>query len=279
MDGEQLSSLRSPILTTLKNRSHNNNNVTTQTKTHHRKTAAGKPNHQNGGFFTNAAFTKWGTNELLTVLTNHQIPCFLSIALFFFMWVEYTLHMISPSSPPFDIGFIATKRLQMILASNPDLNNVLAGLNTVFVAMQTGYILWTWLIEGRMRATISALFMFTCRGILGYSTQLPLPQEFVGSGADFPVGNVSFFLFYSGHVAAAVIASLDMRRLKRMEMAHVFDALNILQIVRLLASRGHYTIDLAAGIGAGFLFDSLAGMYVQSKNKVGPVTNGNGVNR
>ena len=42
--------------------------------------------------------------------------------------------------------------------------------------MQTTYILWTWLIEGRPRATISALFMFTCRGILGYSTQLPLPQ-------------------------------------------------------------------------------------------------------
>ena len=46
----------------------------------------------------------------------------------------------------------------------------------VFVGMQTSYILWTWLIEGRPRATISALFMFTCRGILGYSTQLPLPQ-------------------------------------------------------------------------------------------------------
>jgi hypothetical protein len=44
------------------------------------------------------------------------------------------------------------------------------------VGMQTTYILWTWLIEGRPRATISALFMFTCRGILGYSTQLPLPQ-------------------------------------------------------------------------------------------------------
>lgn len=46
----------------------------------------------------------------------------------------------------------------------------------VFVGMQTIYILWTWLIEGRPRATIAALFMFTFRGILGYSTQLPLPQ-------------------------------------------------------------------------------------------------------
>lgn len=42
--------------------------------------------------------------------------------------------------------------------------------------MQTSYIIWTWVIEGRPRATIATLFMFTFRGILGYSTQLPLPQ-------------------------------------------------------------------------------------------------------
>lgn len=92
-------------------------------------------------------------------------------------------------------------------------------------------------------------------------------QDFLGSGVDFPVGNVSFFLFYSGHVAASVIASLDMKRMQRWEMAWTFDTLNILQVVRLLSTRGHYTIDLAVGIGAGILFDSLAGKYVESKKK------------
>ncbi|XP_051115516.1 phosphatidylcholine:diacylglycerol cholinephosphotransferase 1-like isoform X2 [Andrographis paniculata] len=133
----------------------------------------------------------------------------------------------------------------------------------VFVGMQTGYILWSWLIEGRSRATIAALFMFTCRGILGYATQLPLPEGYLGSGVDFPVGNASFFLFYSGHVAAAVIASLDMKRVQRWELAYLFDLLNVLQVMRLLATRGHYTIDLAVGLGAGILFDSLAGKYLK----------------
>ncbi|KAK6263500.1 hypothetical protein SCA6_018934 [Theobroma cacao] len=137
----------------------------------------------------------------------------------------------------------------------------------VFVGVQTVYILWTWLIECRRRATISALFMFTCRGILGYSTQLPLPQEFVGSGVDFPVGNVSFFLFFSGHVAGSVIASFEMRRMRRWELAWLFDTLNVLQAVRLLGTRGCYTIDLAVGVGAGILFDSLAGKYEDSKRK------------
>uniref|UniRef100_A0A8R7R7D1 AtPDCT1/2 transmembrane domain-containing protein n=1 Tax=Triticum urartu TaxID=4572 RepID=A0A8R7R7D1_TRIUA len=121
----------------------------------------------------------------------------------------------------------------------------------VFVAMQAAYILWAVLAEQRPRAAIATLMMFTCRGLLGCSTQLPLPAEFLGSGMDFPMGNVSFFLFYSGHVAGAVIASIDMRRVGRRRLAVLYDTLNLLQFVRLLACRGHYTIDLAVGVGAG----------------------------
>ncbi|GAA0160635.1 hypothetical protein Leryth_011717 [Lithospermum erythrorhizon] len=212
-------------------------------------------------------FTKWRSGDVLNMIKNHPLPCVFGICMLFFMGVEYTLLMVPSSAPPFDIGFIATKHLNVFLASRPNLNNVLAGLNTLFVAMQTSYILWTWLVEGRPRSTISALFMFTFRGILGYSTQLPLPEGFLGSGVDFPVGNVSFFLFYSGHVAASVIASLDMRRMQRWELAYIFDALNALQVVRLLGTRGHYTIDLVVGVGAGLLFDSLAGKYEESKIK------------
>lgn len=90
-------------------------------------------------------------------------------------------------------------------------------------------------------------------------------QEFLGSGVDFPVGNVSFFLFFSGHVGGSVIASMDMRRIGRHGLALIFDTLNVLQVVRLLATRGHYTIDLAVGVGAGILCDSLAGKYEESK--------------
>ncbi|XP_058074400.1 phosphatidylcholine:diacylglycerol cholinephosphotransferase 1-like [Magnolia sinica] len=217
--------------------------------------------------FGKASFMTWSVEDIVDVPRYHPIPCTFAISLLFFMAVEYTLRMVPPSSPPFDIGFVLTHPLHRLLALRPALNTALAGLNTVFVGMQTTYILWTWLVEGRPRATISALFMFTCRGILGYSTQLPLPQGFLGSGVDFPVGNVSFFLFFSGHVAGSVIASMDMRRMQRHGLALTFDVLNVLQGLRLLATRGHYTIDLAVGVGAGLLFDSLAGKYEDTKRK------------
>nr|XP_027125209.1 phosphatidylcholine:diacylglycerol cholinephosphotransferase 1-like [Coffea arabica] len=225
------------------------------------------------GLFEKAYFMRWKAEDVLGVVRYHPIPCVFAACMLFFMGVEYTLRMIPASSPPFDLGFVVTLPLNRLLASRPGLNNFLAGLNTVFVGMQTAYILWTWLVEGRPRATISALFMFTCRGVLGYVTQLPVPEDFLGSGVDFPVGNVSFFLFYSGHVAASVIASVDMKRMQRWEMAWAFDALNVLQVVRLLSTRGHYTIDLVVGVGAGILFDSLAGKYLE-KRTVGITASG-----
>ncbi|XP_016491583.1 phosphatidylcholine:diacylglycerol cholinephosphotransferase 1 [Nicotiana tabacum] len=219
------------------------------------------------GWLGNAYFMKWKAEDVFGVVKYHPIPCVFAASLLFFMGVEYTLRMVPSTSPPFDLGFIVTIPLNRLLAAKPALNTLFAGLNTVFVAMQTAYILGTFLIEGRPRATISALFMFTFRGLLGYATQLPLPEDFLGSGVDFPVGNVSFFLFYSGHVAASVIASLDMKRMQRWELARAFDTLNVLQVVRLLSTRGHYTIDLAVGIGAGILFDSMAGKYVETRTK------------
>ncbi|PQQ18536.1 phosphatidylcholine:diacylglycerol cholinephosphotransferase 1 [Prunus yedoensis var. nudiflora] len=221
-----------------------------------------------------ASFMTWSLHDVLYVAKHHWIPCIFAMGFLFFGSIEFTLGMVPSSSPPFDVGFITTRSLHHLLASKPKLNTFLAGLNTVFVGMQITYILWTWLVEGRPRATISALFMSTCRGILGYSTQLPLPQGFLGSRADFPVGNVSFFLFFSGHVAGCVIASLDLKRMQRWEMAWTFDALNVLQALRLLGTRGHYTIDLAVGVGAGFLFDSLEGKYEESKRSKAPTTNG-----
>lgn len=211
-----------------------------------------------------AAAAIW--RSLKGTATHHPIPCLLVVSLFFFMGVEYTLEMVPASSPPKDIGFLLTENLHGLLRKSPALNSFLAAINTVFVVMQAVYITQALVIEGRPRPAIAALFMFTCRGFMGYCTQLPLPHEYLGSGVDFPVGNVSFFLFFSGHVAGAVIASLDMRRMRRHRLAAVFDSLNALQALRLLVTRGHYTIDLFIGLAAGFFFDILAGNYEDWKS-------------
>lgn len=79
-----------------------------------------------------ASFIKWTLDDVVYVARYHRIPCFFAAGLFFFMYVEYTLRMVPESSPPFDLGFVVTRSFHRALSSWPELNTVLAALNTVF---------------------------------------------------------------------------------------------------------------------------------------------------
>lgn len=83
------------------------------------------------GLWSNPSFTSWSVDDAVGLVRFHPIPCMFAASLLFFMGVEYTLRMVPPSSPPFDLGFVATEWLHRVLASSPDLNTLLAGLNTV----------------------------------------------------------------------------------------------------------------------------------------------------
>lgn len=78
-----------------------------------------------------ASFMSWSMKDVVHVARYHWIPCVFAAGLLFFMAVEYTLRMVPAYSPPFDLGFVATKSLHSVLASWPALNTLLAALNTV----------------------------------------------------------------------------------------------------------------------------------------------------
>ncbi|MCO5547715.1 hypothetical protein L7F22_001166 [Adiantum nelumboides] len=153
---------------------------------------------------------------------------------------------------------------------------VKALVEKAFVLLQMAYVLWTLFVDRRKRPSIAVLFMYTLRAFLGYATQLPVPQDFLGSGLDFPVNNTSFFLFFSGHVAISVIVCRDMRRTHRQDCGALVGYFNLLQSLRLLATRGHYTIDVAIGAGAGWACDLLAGKYEKIQEEAKDFLEGNG---
>ena len=78
-----------------------------------------------------ASFMTWTADDVANVAKFHWVPCLFAIGLLFFMAVEYTLRMIPPSSEPFDLGFVATRPLHRLLSQSPQLNTLLAALNTV----------------------------------------------------------------------------------------------------------------------------------------------------
>ena len=74
---------------------------------------------------------KWTVAYTVHVATHHWMSCLFALGLLFFMVVENTFLMVPSSSPPFDLGFIATSSFHALLESSPNLNTLFAGLNTV----------------------------------------------------------------------------------------------------------------------------------------------------
>lgn len=58
---------------------------------------------------------------------------------------------------------------------------------------------------------------------------------------------IDFLTFFSGHVAATIIIANHMYMAKHTRMSVVLHGFNWLQAIRLLATRGHYSIDLIIG--------------------------------
>jgi len=115
-----------------------------------------------------------------------------------------------------DAGFILTTPLHSYLSSHRDINNVLAGLNSILLTLPLAYVVYVtiWLGDFRLSFRLIATHLF--RTLCGWFTYLPPDPQFLSSLLDFPEiflclfqecsahNNVNFLTFFSGHVATLV---------------------------------------------------------------------------
>jgi hypothetical protein len=163
-----------------------------------------------------------------------------------------------------DIGFTLTKQVHLYLHSHPIIHHWLALFNTLGVYFLLGYtVIGIGYWQGRPGLIIVEMFMFLARLICGWLTQLPYSDEYLASNHDFPdcltnqfrqptsISNqqqhASFFFFFSGHVGLVSLVAVYFSQTGRHRSSYACNIFNILQIIRLLATRGHYTIDLIGG--------------------------------
>lgn len=176
-----------------------------------------------------------------------------------------------------DIGFKVTHRLHAYLQNHSIVHHWLAFLNTLgvdVVLVYTVLVIGYW--QRRPGIVLVETVMFLARLACGWLTQLPYSDEYLASEHDFPDcltnklrdsadqrPHASFFFFFSGHVAVVSLVAAHFRRSGRRWPALLCHAFNALQTVRLLATRGHYTIDLIGGALVG----SYAYSFVDSADR------------
>ncbi|KAG7340726.1 PAP2 superfamily protein [Nitzschia inconspicua] len=162
-----------------------------------------------------------------------------------------------------DAGFILTKPLHDYLEKNRGVNDLLAAINSligvfgpfIYMVYQT-----TWV--GDFDPIFRYLTISAMRSICGWVTFLPPDKSYLASHYDFPdiaqclikdCGDPTneeiqpFVTFFSGHVATLVICANHMYLNGFRNLGIFLHFFDIFQIVRLLATRGHYSIDIVIG--------------------------------
>ena len=133
-------------------------------------------------------------------------------------------------------------------------------VNQTFAMVDAGFR------QGRPGMVVVEIGIFTLRLVCGWLTQSPYSPEYLSSSVDFPDSiinrfrdsmtsqphqHVSFFFFFSGHVFLLALFRTYFKRIGRHWESFACDIFNLLQIIRLLGTRGHYTIDLIGGAFIG----------------------------
>ena len=159
-----------------------------------------------------------------------------------------------------DTGYIATSKAHAWLATHCDWNDTFALLNTVrCVLLPAAYLVWVTIWVGDYNPAFRYLATQLLQSICRWFTCLPFSPDHLMSYFDDPnifqclaknCGNPAkgpvqpFVSFFSGHIATMVCVANHMYLHGYRRPGIACHICNLLQIARLLSTRGHYKCDL-----------------------------------
>eukprot|EP00804_Cyclotella_cryptica_P010205 CCRYP_013831-RF/>CCRYP_013831-RF protein AED:0.46 eAED:0.46 QI:0/0.33/0/1/0/0.25/4/0/332 len=149
-----------------------------------------------------------------------------------------------------DAGFTLTSHAHRYLSNHRDINDALAMINSMLFSIPLAYVVYVTAWKGDFTLSFRLISTHLFRSLCGWFTYLPPDPEFLmncSSTADVPSASVPFVTFFSGHIATIVIISNHMYMRKLTTLSVILHTFNWFQALRLLATRGHYSIDLIIG--------------------------------
>ena len=205
-------------------------------------------------------------------ITRPRTPRPVRLALFVTcMWAGLALECnLAPVASAFDAGHEALAALAPFVQS-PAVGGALAALNTLVVWGGMGLGLYGGIVDDEWRFAVKGLACLVARQVFGLATRLPVPPGYVRVEGDWPPETEACpGLIYnpSGHVLGVATLARELRRRGDGPRARAVEVVNALQIVRLIASRGHYSVDvLTALLLAWYVDDRVEAIYAR-KGKV-----------
>ena len=205
-------------------------------------------------------------------ITRSQTPRPVRLALFVTcMWAGLALEChLEPVASALDAGHEALAALAPLLQA-PAVGGALAALNTLVVWGGMGLGLYGGIVDDEWRFAVKGLACLVARQVFGLATRLPVPPGYVRVEGDWPPETEACpGLIYnpSGHVLGVATLARELRRRGDGRSARAVDVVNALQIVRLIASRGHYSVDVLTALLLAWYVDDRVEEAFARKGKV-----------
>ena len=208
------------------------------------------------------------TPPLYSIVRRGLLPAPVLLAVFYVwmaigMGVECRSELNESNGAIVDIGHDTLAPLNRYLnsAAGATLNTAGAILNTVYVFSIFAYATWTGLVQKRPGLLLTGIVSGAVRMTVGVATRLPAPQGYVATDGDWPPPSdtcAGFIFNPSGHVMQSALVSLSLRRTggaAALHAARLVDLTNLAQAIRLIATRGHFTVDIITAILIALVVD------------------------
>ena len=143
-----------------------------------------------------------------------------------------------------DIGWQLTRPIHSFLRRNPAFRDKLVLYNTAVWGSCLIYINSLYFIGHNTKLMDKCLKLYILRAFTGTMTRLPVSQEMLTSENDIPPSEHNFFFFFSGHTFIMYLVTMELYANNNIFWGHFMMANLVLQTLRLLAMRGHYSIDI-----------------------------------
>ena len=158
-----------------------------------------------------------------------------------------------------DFGFKFTKSMNDRIKDDTRMWSLFALINTIalmycniFVFVDACWNGWTPVVKGYV-------ILYWLRCLCGTATRLPVPPDIFESKAEIPPGGSNFFFLFSAHTMIITTVGLDhYQQFYNHEylgwiILSVLAIVLILQTLRILVTRGHYSADMIIGFALAIL--------------------------
>jgi hypothetical protein len=186
---------------------------------------------------------------------TQKIICFLIVILVFIFTNFFTFHDVEIAKKQCNIDkfFEMTENLNKIAKNHEYFRNILMTISSFLIDISVISIGIGWLLYSRSwRCLLSIGLFYLLRGIVNASFAMKFPENIIWEYPGIPSFSVSYHetsdFFFSGHVGINLIAAIELYRFNMKKISFLSFIGIFFQMFTMIVFRGHYSIDLIAGL-------------------------------